>query len=273
MALKDLLVFVDTGASKAGSYGLSLAAACGASLTAAVPVVEPSLPPHLPAELSEDLLVRIREDAEASADKAIQEFSHAARQIGRSIEVARFKAIAGEVGYGLSRLARCFDTVILPQPDPDGVDSSDLIEACLFRAGRPLIVAPYIPIREEIGSVMIAWDGGVPAARAVADALPILTLARRVEVVTATKGENARLHLMEKNLVRHLTRHGIQAEATSLPVDEIDVADMLLSHAADSGVDLMVMGGYGHSRFREAVLGGTTREVLRSMTIPVLMSH
>jgi nucleotide-binding universal stress UspA family protein len=273
MALKDLLVLVGPGMEPAGVYALSLSAACGASLTAAAPIIEPSLPPNLAAEFSEDVLSRIREDAEAAASKAIEEFSQAARDANASIEIVRFKALAGEVGYSFSQVARCFDAVVLPQPDPNGVDTSDIVEACLFGSGRPLIIVPYIRARSEIDSVLIAWDGSPPAARAVADTLPILALSRHVEVVTFSKGGDENPHLSGRILARHLARHGIQAEAKKLLIDDVDVANMLLSHAADTGADLIVMGGYGHSRLREMVLGGTTREVLRSMTVPVLMSH
>jgi len=273
MALKDLLVLVGPGMEAAGVYALSLSAACGASLTAAAPIIEPSLPPNLAAEFSEDVLSRIKEDAEAAASKAFEEFSQAARDANASIEIVRFKALAGDVGYSLSQLARCFDAVVLPQPDPNGVDTSDIVEACLFGSGRPLVLVPYIRTRPAIGRVLIAWDGGPPAARAVADALPILALAHHVEVVTIRKEEDENPHLSGRMLARHLARHGIQADAKRLLIDDIDVANMLLSHAADTGADLIVMGGYGHSRLREMVLGGTTREILRSMTVPVLLSH
>ena len=273
MALKDLLVLTGTGMEAAGNYALSLSVTCGASLTAAVPTVEPSLPPVLAAELPDDLLSRMKEDVEAAASRAVEQFAQTAREASAPIDIVRFKAIAGEIGYSLSRMARCFDTVVLPQPDPDGTDTSDIIEACLFGSGRPLVIVPYIRIKPAVESILIAWDGGQPAARAVADALPILALARHVEIVTIGKGENGNPHLSDRMLARHLARHGIEAETKRLLIDEVDVANMLLSHAFDMGADLMVMGGYGHSRLREVVLGGTTREVLRSMTVPVLMSH
>ncbi|MBA1158799.1 universal stress protein [Microvirga mediterraneensis] len=273
MALKDLLVLTGTGMEAAGTYALSLSTTCGACLTAAVPTIEPSLPPGLAAELPDDLLSRMKEEVEVAASRAVEQFAQVAREADKSIDIVRFRAIAGEVGYSLSQVARCFDAVILPQPNPDGTDTSDIIEACLFGSGRPIVIVPYIRIRPDIDSILIAWDGGQPAARAVADALPLLSLAHHVEIVTIGKGENGNSHLSGRILARHLARHRIQAEAKRLPIDEVDVANMLLSHAADMNADLIVMGGYGHSRLREVVLGGTTREVLRSVTVPVLMSH
>lgn len=195
MVLKDLLVLIGPGMEAAGIYALSLAAACGASLNAAAPIIEPSLPPNLAAEFSEDVLSRIKENAEAAASKAIEEFSQAARDANASIETMRFKAIVGEVGDSLAQLTRRFDAVVLPQPDPNGVDTTDIVEACLFGSGRPLVIVPHIRTHPAIGSVLIAWDGGLQVARAVADALPILALARNVEIVTIRKGEDENPYL------------------------------------------------------------------------------
>ncbi|WP_114947467.1 universal stress protein [Microvirga calopogonii] len=273
MALKDLLVLTGTGTEAAGTYALSLSVTCGAHLTAAVPTIEPSLPPGLAAELPDHLLSRMKEEVEAAASRAVEEFARTAREADTSIDVVRFKATSGELGYSLSQVVRCFDAVILPQPDPDGTDTLDIIEACLFGSGRPLVIVPYIRVHPVIETILIAWDGGQPAARAVADALPLLVLAHHVEIIAIGKGEIENSHLSSRVLARHLARHGIQAEVRRLSVDDINVANMLLSHAADTDADLIVMGGYGHSRLREIVLGGTTRELLRSMTVPVLMSH
>ena len=195
------------------------------------------------------------------------------RDANASIEIVRLKAFASDVSYSLSQLARCFDAVILPQPDLNGVDTSEIVEACLFDSGRPVIIVPYVRTRPAVGSVLIAWDGGPQAARAVADALPILELARHVEIVTVGNGEGENPNLSGRVLARHLGRHGIHAIAKKLLIDDIDVANTLLSHAADTSAGLIVMGGYGHSRLREMVLGGTTRNILRSMTVPVLLSH
>jgi nucleotide-binding universal stress UspA family protein len=273
MAYRDLLVLVGIGGDGARSYALWLAGACGATLTAAAPVVSPSLPPYIAAEMPNDVLARIQEDAETAANKALNEFMEAARQANVPAETLGFKANAGAIGDAVSRLARCFDATILPQPDPTGVDTSYIVETALFGSAHPLIIVPYIQARPEIGTALIAWDGGEPSARAVADALPILTLARRVEIVTIGNGKDESPYLSGRDLTRHLARHGIKAEPRRIARGDVDVGNILLSHAADAGADLIVMGGYGHSRLREIVLGGTTREIIRSMTVPVLMSH
>ncbi len=119
---------------------------------------------------------------------------------------------------------------------------------------------------------MICWDSR-PAVRAIADAMPLLELAGRVEVVIDDNERGKQDEVEGADMGRHLARHGLNVEVKRITRGEIDVANTLLSHAADSGTDLVVMGGYGHSRLREFVLGGVTHSMLRSMTVPVLMSH
>ena len=130
---------------------------------------------------------------------------------------------------------------------------------------------PYIekgPLRLE--TVLIAWDGSAPASRAIRDALPFLLRAKRIEVVTV--GDlGPTLENSSHRLSLHLQRHGLRPEFRL--VSGSDVASALLSDAFDASADLLVMGAYGHSRFRELVLGGATHGILESMTLPVFMSH
>ena len=135
MALKDLLVLVGRGMEAAGVYALSLSAACGASLTAAAPIIEPSLPPNLAAEFLGMFSPASKRMPKLQRVRPLRNSLAAARDANASIEIVRFKALAGDVGYSLSQLARCFDAVVLPQPDPNGVDTSDIVEACLFGSG------------------------------------------------------------------------------------------------------------------------------------------
>lgn len=273
MAIRDLLVLAGDGMDAAGAYGIWLAKRCGAALTAAAPVIEASAPGYVDTELPRDLLERIEAESKAAAARALEQFAAKAQGAGVKAETLAFMVPSTRRGAAVSELARCYDAAVVPQPSRDGADTADILEETLFAAGRPIIIVPYIPVRQELGTVLVAWDGGRPAARAVADALPILAMARGVQVVTVGKAKPEASPLSAQNLIRHLARHGIAAELKWLASDGVDVANLLLSHAADADADLIVMGGYGHSRMRELVLGGTTREILRSMTIPVLMSH
>ena len=187
-----------------------------------------------------------------------------------------------ELGTGLAgagdlfgRIARRFDLSIVAQAEPDNAAPERLIaEAALFESGRPVLIVPYIQKAGlKLDRVMVCWDGSRNAARAIADALPFLARAKAVEVVTVT-GEPAKSSdIPAADIAHHLARHGLKVEVERIVAEDIDVASVILSHAADTGTDLIVMGGYGHSRVREFVLGGATRGILTAMTVPVLMSH
>jgi nucleotide-binding universal stress UspA family protein len=147
-------------------------------------------------------------------------------------------------------------------------------ETTLFESGRPMIMVPRIEKGPfEIDNVMICWDGSRAAARAVADAIPILGKSTRVEIVIVTNERGKQYDIEGADIGQHLARHGLKVNVHRLPGGGIDVADALLSYAADSATDFMVMGGFGHSRLREFVLGGVTRSIFQSMTVPVLFSH
>src|SRR6185312_5943658 len=120
---------------------------------------------------------------------------------------------------------------------------------------------------------MVCWDGSRAAARAIADSLPLIRKAKIVEIVIVTNGRHKGDELPGVDLGQHLARHGLKVDVKRIASPDIDVASTILSYAADSSADLIVMGGYGHSRLREFVLGGATRGILQSMTVPVLMSH
>ncbi|MDB5508344.1 MAG: universal stress protein, partial [Hyphomicrobiales bacterium] len=140
-------------------------------------------------------------------------------------------------------------------------------------AGRPVLIVPRIHKgAPKFNRALIAWDGSRAAARALADAMPLLKKAEVVEVVSVTDHRVSYKELPGFNITRHLSRHGLNAQLKRLTIQG-DIGDTLLSYAADAGSDFLVMGGYGHSRLREMILGGTTRTILSSMTIPILISH
>jgi nucleotide-binding universal stress UspA family protein len=138
------------------------------------------------------------------------------------------------------------------------------------------LVVPHDWAPRALGErVLIAWDASREAARAVSDALPLLQRAASVLVVSVNPKSTPLGHgeLPGADMALHLARHNIHVEVQSVETDRMDVADALLSFAADRGCDLLVMGAYAHSRVRELVLGGATRTILKSMTLPVLMAH
>jgi nucleotide-binding universal stress UspA family protein len=176
---------------------------------------------------------------------------------------------------------RCADLILVGQPDSALADSSfsaRLVSSVLLETGRPMLVIPSIAAPESVGKrILVAWDGGREATRALADAIPFLERAERVTVVSVDPGASMRGADVpaRERLAAYLRTHGVAArfEHHDLGKADIEVGDWLLSRAADWSIDLLVMGGYGHPRWRERVLGGATRVLLATMTLSVLMSH
>lgn len=212
------------------------------------------------------------------AEKALADFEQIAdRNNVRSFEK---RLIEDEASEALSLQARYSDLVIVGQSDPEEAvtgERRDVAEYTLLNSGRPILVAPYIDDDSHLGErAVIAWDGSLAAARAVNGALPLLRATRQVQVVLFNPEISLRAHGEEPgaDIAAYLVRHGINIDVSRQQTDpDIDVANALLSHVADVGAGLIVMGGYGRSRLSEILLGGTTRTILQSMTVPVLMSH
>jgi len=272
MSLKDILVLVDSNSEAVVQCALSVTSSFDAHLTAAGLVIDPTASLGF-LEASAAFAASALDKSRDAAQQSLDEIAARGRRSGIAVTSMILEAGIGNIVETLGPHLRPFDLVIVEQPHPDVPSEREiLIETALFGSGRPLLVVPYI--RKELfrtENVMVAWDASVPAARALGDAIPMLAKARRVEVAVVNDGPEGDV-VLGLEVTRHLTRHGINAELCRL-VGVGDVANTLLSHASDSGADLLVMGGYGHSRFREFVLGGATRGILRSMTLPVLMSH
>jgi nucleotide-binding universal stress UspA family protein len=248
----------------------SVTSACEAHLTGAVLVVDPTtIVPF--AEMPSDFLAAALDEQRTDARQILERFASTAQEAGIAVDTEVPEAAVNAGGQTLGAFARYFDLTIIEQPNPDvPTERESAIEAALFASGRPVLVVPYVhkaPLQLE--QVLIAWDGSATAARALGDALPLLARAKNIQVVSAVDGKEGPFG---PRIVRHLEQHAITAKFHSLPGAD-DPTDALLSYAADCCADLLVMGGYGHSRFRELLLGGTTRGILGSMILPVFISH
>ena len=174
--------------------------------------------------------------------------------------------------------ARYADLVVIGQKNdewPSGVDKSFERSAPLA-AGRPVLVVPYAFERRPIGrQVLVAWNASRESARAVSDALPLLKRAGHVHLVAFNPDESGAAHGAEPgaDVGLFLARHGVKVTVSRHDSPDVDVGNQLLSRAFDLSADLIVMGAWGHSRLQELVLGGVTRTLLDSMTVPVLMAH
>jgi nucleotide-binding universal stress UspA family protein len=301
MALKDLLVIVEPG-DPVGSQ-VDVAAAVAARHTAhlaglcVVPPVtlsEAGLPwsgGAIEAEALEQIQASLRGERSAAVQRLEAAFRKAAADLVSPVE---WRVVDGRPLEVAPLHARYADLVAMRQADPRDTSpaSGGLVEAVLLGAGRPVLVVPYAGRFADIGRrVVVAWNASREAARALNDALPLLEHAEKVIVLAVNPGRvggddepppattravfgiGGQGSWPAADIAHHLARHGVQAEASYTISDEIDVGNAILSRAADLGVDLIVMGGYGHSRTRELVLGGATRTILESMTVPVLMSH
>jgi len=278
--IKDIVVnlSVHGGGKSTGDYAVSVASALEAHLAGIAFVYNPKIP------MSElgynprgaiDVTDALRRDNESAAKVAIDRFVAATSRAGVSAEPRMLSASSVDAGDQFSRIARRFDLAIVGQTEPEGGPIEAIIsESTLFESGRPVIVVPYVHKAPfKLDRVMVCWDGSRPATRAIADAMPLLERAGNIEVVIITNERGKQDEIEGADMGQHLARHGLRVEVKRITRDNLDVANVLLSHSADSDADFIVLGGYGHSRLREFMLGGVTRTILHSMTVPALMSH
>ena len=283
MAIKDLLVHIDNSRACAKRLETAIQIAQDHDAHLLGLYVMPRFAYYAYAEVvsAQRALDQARQETQQArrrqAEVARARFDAAIERAGRSA-ASEWRSVEAELTTQLSASAYGADLVILGQHDEaDPADVSHaLADRLVLSIGRPCLVIPYIGAQHTLGQrVLVAWDASREAVRAVNDALPILQGAEHVEVLTATPshGESSAEDMSSADICRHLARHGVRAESHLTRAADVDVGDLLLSHAADMRADLMVMGAYGHSRLRETVLGGVTRHMLHHMTIPVLMSH
>ncbi len=274
MAIKDLLFLLDPegDTQPAAPFATAFADQLGAHLTAAGVVYEMLVPSGFTGDYPADIMAAISDQSRARNAAAFEAMCKAGPASLRT-ELVEIDSIPGEARYELACLARHFDMTIMSQPRERSGEDSLMAEAALFESGRPVLFVPRVQTRApKFNKIVVAWDGSRTSARALADAQSLLEKAGAIDVISIADPRLGYKELPGFNITRHLSRHGVNAELKRLPMSG-DIGETLLSYAADANADLLVMGAYGHSRLREFVLGGTTRTMLQSMTLPVLMSH
>lgn len=275
--IKDVVVnlALNTKRDPACEYAVSLAATFKAYLTGLTFNYDPVIPGAFADGLDPGLIDTQRVENEKAAKAAVARFAAAAKRARISSTSRMLEASFGGAANQFGEIARRFDVSVVGQSDPKRPDTEDLlIEAALFESGRPVVIVPYIqkaPVKFD--RMLVCWNRSRNAARAIADAMPFLERAKRIEVLTISGKGTEEKEPAGCSIIDHLIRHGLKVEGKHIVSKGSDVAGTILSHAADAGADFIVMGGYGHSRLREFVLGGATRTMLASMTIPTLMSH
>jgi nucleotide-binding universal stress UspA family protein len=276
--IKDIVLHLSTRASKDATidYAVSVAAAFEAHLTGVAFALDPFVPPAMgvgdftPAGWIDEE----RAQGQAAAKAAGTRFEEAARRNGIAFNSHLIDSSLAGAGDLFSEIASHFDLSIVRQAEPGKAPLEELvIEGALFDSGRPVLVVPYIQKGVlKLDRALVCWNGSRNAARAIGDAMPFLHRAKAVEVLIVTGEGNTGDEIPGADIGEHLARHGLEVEVERV-ASKGEVSDIILSHAADASADLLVMGGYGHSRLREFILGGVTRGILRTMTVPVLLSH
>lgn len=222
--------------------------------------------------LYRDFVEQMRQEAQAA--RALFE-----AVAGRRGVSAEWRQDAGYPSQTAALHGRYADLIVIGQLDPDDIRGPllrPMPEEVALAVGRPILVIPYAGEWQSVGRrVLVGWDGSREATRAINDALPLLTRAEAVTVLAIDPGGGVAGHgeVPGADIALHLARHGVKAAIEKTVSAGIGAGNVLLSRASDFAADLLVIGAYGHSRVRELVLGGATRTILESMTLPVLLSH
>jgi nucleotide-binding universal stress UspA family protein len=276
MSYKTILVHIDPG--KRGSVRLEVAIRLARQHDAhlvALHALAPFEPPsYVAAEMGPAIIEAQRLVAATDMARTEAEFTKQVTAAGlRNVE---WRTAVEDPVVAMTLHARYADLVVIGQTDAS--DSSqvpaDFPERLVLAAGRPVLILPSVGSFASVGKrILVAWSQSREATRAVTDAIPFLQLADTVHVMVVNPKAGEHGAVAGADIGLYLARHGVRVEVKADHGAEIDVGNELLSRAADLDADLIVMGGYGHSRLKEWVLGGATRTILESMTTPVLMSH
>ncbi len=275
MSYKSITVCLDNsaGSERRLVFALALAAHFDAHLTGLHLTYSPLIMSD-PYAIWTPMMLEFEEAAKDHQEKAKRNFFSNTHKAGvnanwDSYHSSDFRPVISQ--------ARAADLVIVGQRDPDDFNNdfgAELTESFVLKLGRPVLYFPYAgDFSTNFDSILVAWNGGREAARAMADALPFLKQAKRVTVLNVSEKIDDQHELPDIDIAAYLARHQVRVEIEKNENIDISPADWLLSRAADMDANLLVMGAYGHSRFSEMVFGGVTKSILRQMTLPVLMSH
>ena len=274
--IKDIVVNLALGdRDPAGNFAVSVAETFQAHLLGVAFVYDPVIPGSVMGGIPPEFLELQRAELQGQANAAIKRFSESAKRAGISYEAISVNSSVSGAADRLGRLARRFDVAIVGQPEREKSAPAEILdEGVLFDSARPVIMVPFIQKDGlKLGRVLACWDGSRAATRAIADSMPFLEKAKQVDLVIVAGGRAKSDEVPGADIGQHLARHGLKVDVKRITSPDIDVASTILSYAADCSADMIVMGGYGHSRLREFVLGGVTRGILELMTVPTLMSH
>ncbi|MGB7180757.1 MAG: universal stress protein [Burkholderiaceae bacterium] len=246
-----------------------------------VPLIEalPPTPPVMEVPISEELAAKIQA-VHSRASVRAREFEEMLHRKGLSAEVVPVVCEAYEIGHRIGWHGRFADVAIVAAAFHSAPKIGHrIVSGLLFESGKPVLVEPPahpgVPLDFSPAKVLIAWDGGLASSRAVAHAISLLQSSTEVHIVCIDLDVNDSLSSRSEGweLADYLSRHSLNVTVTELSAGGLAIDAVLNRHATEVGVDLIVMGGFGHSRLRNWVLGSTTRSMLSSCVVPVLMAH
>lgn len=282
MTFKDILFHLDTypdrSTEEAVEQGVELCAWLGRQVTAVAVHAQIPLKSNRLADLALNLSDLAKQEEHRSlknAEDLLYQFELQAKAKGLSAARLITKALVYEASEHVAEIARTHDVCVIPYGGEGGPQPA-LAETVVFGSGRPVVIfkpASERRAKAKLDTIVIAWDGGRAASRAVADAIPLLTVAREVRILVALNEKSSVRSGAACNLARHLSAHGVAPLIDEIDVGNASIGTVIGEHAAVHQADLLVMGAFGHSRLREFVLGGATQSIVRDPPIPVLLSH
>ena len=275
MSYKSMTVCLDNsaGSSRLLEFALTLAAQNNAHLTGLHLTYAPIILSD-PYAVWEPMMLEWEESAQTKQEHIREKFISEAAKAGVSADFSGYRSTDLDA---VIAHARASDLTIVGQRnqgDNEGDLGNNFPISFVLKLGRPILFFPYNgEVSTKFNTIIVAWDGGREATRAMADAMPFLKLAQQVKVLSISEHSDKDHDLPDIDIAAYLAKHGVKVDIERNENVHIAPAEWLLSRAADSAADLLVMGAYGHNRLTELILGGVTRSVMRKMTLPVLMSH
>jgi len=275
MNYRVINVFLSQGKDieRVSEFAAELAVNFGARLCAQLMEYLPSMAQDPYGQVAE-LMAQVEESNREFRERQREAFSGLAKRNGLRFD---WRTTHNEDWLDAIPMTHTSDLVVMGQPNPEdnlSIIGMSMAGHVLLQSARPVIFLPYaMPLPKSYANIVVAWDGSRPAARAISDAMPFLKGAKKIWALSASKEKDSGRQLPDVDLGTYLAEHDLNVEIVENRAIGIDAGNWILSSVADLGADLLVMGAYGHSRFGEMIPGGVTRTVLKSMTLPTIMSH
>jgi len=272
MTIRSILAIADGGTTTQATLETAVVTAkrFGTALDvlhvmADVNSVVPVIGEGMSGAMVEQLMSAMAQTIASRAARARDAYKKACSETGAD---ASWREITGREADVVAAAGRLTDLIVIGRPNGEAeAPLAATLDAALFDTGRPVLVASPTAARTIAGRVALAWNGSAQAARVVGAALPFLESAEHVTVLTVGTIDSV------KDLIAYLGRHDVRASHEAIAPGGASTGAALLAHAEQTRADLLIMGAYGHSRLREMILGGATRDVLSAAAIPVVMAH